>query len=779
MVTLADPDDPLSLQTLVDTVTVNGETFTRTYDAATRRLTLTTPEGRQRFVSLDARGRPTSASTPGLAAIDFAYDPLGRLAEIGQGTGADRRTVSFSYDPASWLAAITDPLSRTVGFARDPAGRVTSQTLADGSQIGFTYDANGNLATLTPPGRPAHAFAYTPLDFVALYDPPDVGVSPDTTASFFDLDRRLDAVIRPDGGTIDPGYGPATGRLTSIALPGGDALTYSYHPTSGSVSGISGPAGVALSYSYDGLLLTDSAWSGEVTGTVGRTYDANLRVTERTVNGGSAVSFVYDQDGLLTGAGELTITRDPSNGLVIGTTLGQVTTSRVYNEFGEMVQDSAAFAGGEIYRVAYSRDRLGRITEKAETIGGATATWGYGYDLAGRLASVTLDGSPYSSYTYDTNGNRLTYAGPFGSAAGTYDDQDRLLQYGDTTYTYTAAGELASKTQGAQTATFDYDALGNLRHVALPSGPTIEYVVDGRSRRVGKKVLGALVQGFLYQDQLNPIGELDSAGAVVARFVYGTRANVPDYMVKGGLTYRIFSDHLGSPRLVVDIASGEVAQRLDYDEFGRVTLDSAPGFQPFGFAGGLYDPQSGLVRFGARDYDAETGTWTAKDRLGFAGADTNIYTYSFSDPVNFIDVDGESALAIGVGIAGLAVIVATTALVTSPGYQEWARDRARDFQEWKDNLPTDEPVEPNYYDEFLNPPAYDPGWVCEYRGPRDYPAAPGKRGPRPGEYERRRPRDEPRREVPPEQDPPPPKPGWKELAWRLVGEIFGAANKSN
>ena len=42
--------------------------------------------------------------------------------------------------------------------------------------------------------------------------------------------------------------------------------------------------------------------------------------------------------------------------------------------------------------------------------------------------------------------------------------------------------------------------------------------------------------------------------------------------------------------------------------------DTNPGFQPFGFAGGLYDPDTGLVRFGARDYDAETGRWTSKER---------------------------------------------------------------------------------------------------------------------------------------------------------------------
>src|SRR5204863_9133550 len=79
---------------------------------------------------------------------------------------------------------------------------------------------------------------------------------------------------------------------------------------------------------------------------------------------------------------------------------------------------------------------------------------------------------------------------------------------------------------------------------------------------------------------------------------------------------------------------------MDYDEFGNILLDTNPGFQPFGFAGGLYDQHTKLVRFGARDYDAETGRWTAKDPIRFAGSDTNLYGYVLNDPVNFIDPSG-------------------------------------------------------------------------------------------------------------------------------------------
>jgi len=174
-------------------------------------------------------------------------------------------------------------------------------------------------------------------------------------------------------------------------------------------------------------------------------------------------------------------------------------------------------------------------------------TWDYGYDTAGRLVQsdlTTSGGTVSTSYLYDDNGNRLSKTGQFGTETGTYDAQDRMTSYGDCAYAYTANGELTTKTCGSEETTYQYDTFGNLTHVTMPDGIAIDYVIDARNRRVGKKVNGVLVQGFLYGDQLNPIAELDGSGAVVARFVYGTKPNVPDYMVKGGVTYRYVTDQL-------------------------------------------------------------------------------------------------------------------------------------------------------------------------------------------------------------------------------------------
>jgi RHS repeat-associated protein len=98
--------------------------------------------------------------------------------------------------------------------------------------------------------------------------------------------------------------------------------------------------------------------------------------------------------------------------------------------------------------------------------------------------------------------------------------------------------------------------------------------------------------------------------------------------------------------MVVEADTGSVVQRIDYTAFGEVKSDTNPGFQPFGFAGGLYDPDTGLVRFGARDYDPKVGRWTSKDPILFEGGDTNLYGYVLNDPVNLIDETGMFALGL-------------------------------------------------------------------------------------------------------------------------------------
>ncbi|HKV96973.1 MAG TPA: RHS repeat-associated core domain-containing protein [Gammaproteobacteria bacterium] len=350
-----------------------------------------------------------------------------------------------------------------------------------------------------------------------------------------------------------------------------------------------------------------------------------------------ARGYDFDNDGLLTGAGDETLTRDPGDGLITGSTLGGVTSAVTYDGFGEPLTDTVTDGATNLYSVGYTRDNLGRITQKTETVNGTTATWLYGYDGDGRLNAVTENGLPVASYGYDQNGNRVSVNA---AMIATYDDQDRLLTFGSNSYTYNANGELLTKTNPGGTASYTWDVLGNLQAVKLPSGTAVTYLYDGQNRRVGKEVNGTLTEGFLYDGQLEPVAELDGSGNIVEQFVYGTRPNVPDYIIKAGVEYRVISDQVGSPVLIVNASTGAVAEQVTYDAWGNISSDSNPGFQPFGFAGGLYDLGTGLVHFGARDYDPQTGRWISKDPILFAGAGPNLYAYVVNDPVDLDDQMG-------------------------------------------------------------------------------------------------------------------------------------------
>jgi YD repeat-containing protein len=259
---------------------------------------------------------------------------------------------------------------------------------------------------------------------------------------------------------------------------------------------------VTLGYTYDGALPRTTTWSGAVAGTVERRYDHLHRVKEVEALG-TTTAFGYDGDGLLTSAGPVTYGRDAANGRVASSATtggGAITEAWTYDAFGQVEGYEARSNGTVVFSLGYGHDAAGRITSIGENANGVSATKLYDYRAAatgiaadsGRLEIVT-EGPSVITYGYDPNGNRTTVNGV---TVGTYDNQDRLTAYGSNAYTYTAGGDLATKTVGSDVTTYTYDLLGNLRTVVLPGGGsanTITYVVDGQNRRVAKKKNGVFL----------------------------------------------------------------------------------------------------------------------------------------------------------------------------------------------------------------------------------------------------------------------------------------------
>jgi len=140
-------------------------------------------------------------------------------------------------------------------------------------------------------------------------------------------------------------------------------------------------------------------------------------------------------------------------------------------------------------------------------------------------------------------------------------------------------------------------------------------------RRVAKKINGVVVEKYLWAGMTNLLAVYEGTGALRYRF------DGPK-MMKGYNTYYLVTDQIGTVRAVAD-GAGRIVKRLDYDSFGNlITVTDNTNYLypplpmiPTTFANGLYDPDTKLIRFGLRDYDPETGRWTAKDPIGFAGGD--------------------------------------------------------------------------------------------------------------------------------------------------------------
>jgi len=460
----------------------------------------------------------------------------------------------------------------------------------------------------------------------------------------YDKARKLQEIARPDGNSVTLTYNEISGKLETVNLSTRGDIVLNYHETGAKeLESITTPEGNMLNYLYDGGFLISETMSGEVEGSVAFDYDNYFRVSKLVV-GTDEIDFTYNGDGQLITAGDISFSYDSNNGFLSESSFYSLINSSTYTSFGELNTFSSELDGNQLFFYDLDFDKAGRIVKRIETLDGETHEFSYEYDSHGRLDKVFKDTEKISDYKYDENGNRLTANDSSLALLAIYDDQDRLLYEprSDTTYLYSANGDLETKTDSEGTTSYSYDEFGNLISVTLPDSAVIDYIIDGKNRRIAKKIDGVVTYRFIYQDRLNPVAKVDEDGNIIEQYVYATKFSIPDYMIRDGEKYSIISDYLGSPRLVVKVSDGSIMQKISYNEFGVVKDEfTAPGFDkiPFGYAGGIDDKHTGLIRFGARDYGPETGRWTAKEPLGFR-ATTNFYAYVDNDPINNIDITG-------------------------------------------------------------------------------------------------------------------------------------------
>ena len=638
---------------ITDTVTVNGKDWTSADNTLTGMITNTSPLGRVSTVKYNTTNLLTDESeVTGILPLTFSYDTRGRLI----GTTVGTRTSTRDYDANGYLDYIITPDNKTYDYTFDVMGRLTREDRPDNTSIGYSYDNNGNMTLLVTPKSISHTFDYTGNDQRKDYTPPISG----SYAYVFDKERKLKTLTFPTGSQIQNTY--TNGLLTNTLTPE-NTIDFTYECTS-LLSGAS-MGSETVAYAYDGSLLETDTRSGILNKAINYTYDNNHRLASVTY-AGSNYLLGYDDDSLLTSVGGFTITRNTDNGLPESVSDGTLTQTRSFNGYGEVDNYSNTVNAVNAYDVSLTRDNSGRITERIEVIGAETITWDYVYDDLGRLEEVKKNTNVVESYEYDANGNRTletNTAKGITNKVYDYSNEDHIISAGTDLYVFDYDGFLVDKVSEAGATTHDYSLRGELLSVDLTDGRSITYDHDPMGRRVAKKIDGTVVEKYLWRDNTTLLAVYDGLDNLTMRFNYAD-GRLPISMLRGGNTYYMMYDQVGSLKLIVD-STGSTTKRIDYDSFGNIINDTNPGFTlPFGFAGGLHDRDTGLVRFGARDFDPTIGRWTAKDPIDFAGGDTNLYGYVANNPVNFIDPNGEfiNGITAGIGASIGAAVGATNAI---------------------------------------------------------------------------------------------------------------------
>ena len=112
-------------------------------------------------------------------------------------------------------------------------------------------------------------------------------------------------------------------------------------------------------------------------------------------------------------------------------------------------------------------------------------------------------------------------------------------------------------------------------------------------------------------------------------------------------TFFYHSDHLGSTSYITD-AKANITQFDAYLPYGELLVDehSSSEDMPYKFNGKQFDEETGLYYYGARYMNPVASIWYGVDPLAEKYISSGAYTYCESNPIVFIDPNGEKKVVV-------------------------------------------------------------------------------------------------------------------------------------
>ncbi|MGJ4945586.1 RHS repeat-associated core domain-containing protein [Bradyrhizobium sp. HKCCYLS1011] len=582
---VVEPDTPsLRLQTdyVYDafghkqSVTVSGadivnRSSTSSYDARGQFATSNSNAlGQSESIQYDVRfGLPTSQTGPNGLTTTWSYDSFGRkILEVrpdgtqskwiyhfcnGVNGGTETclsgasyfvQETSYAADGTTVIAPVAtvfyDALEREIGRqtqgfdgslvqatkAYDALGRVTKTSrpyFANGGTpqyTTFTYDTLGRVVTTTQPDGSVSQAAYHGLTTV------ETNALNQTRTTTKNSQSQIVSVTDALGKTLTAAY-DAVGNMVQTTDPDGNVVTASYDLRGRKIAS-SDPDLGSWSYSYNtlGLLIGQTDAKAQ---TVGLTYDKLNRLVQRVEPDMTSV-WVYDS---------------AANGI------------------GKLASSSITAGSGNGFARNFSYDSLGRPSQVATTVDGATYTMGATYDANSRLTKVSYPSGFTARYGYNSLGfaNQLQDDATAQSywTANAMDAEGHITQQtaGNGLVTTRGfdplTGRLTSVATGVNNAVqnlgFGYDRLGNLTSRSDANTSVSEsFVYDPLSRLTSSTT------------NLNPT-------PLVKTFAYSATGNILSKSDVGTYTYPAAGQPL--PHAVMSVSGGTISATFTYDANGN------------------------------------------------------------------------------------------------------------------------------------------------------------------------------------------------------------------
>ena len=553
------------------------------------------------------------------AVADHAYTRF--LKPILTITDANNGVTTLGYNLADQLTSVTDPRTLKTQYQYNGLGDLIKQISPDTGSTSYRYAADGQRSgqtdarnkatddTLDAAGRVTQrnqAGVITQYSYGAANDPDPTRIG------------RLVQYTDPSG-TTQLGYnlrGQLTRKSISYTTVGSVTATrvlqYQYDDK-GRLSGITYPSGLQIGYHYTVDQLDSIQLNGQDLIKQIQWQGPSQRLSSWTWANGQQSQWQYDSNG------RISLIKHGD----------RYSKSYQYDDAGRLLQQNDSLT--PVLGQSYQYDKLDRLTQTTRN----TTTEQYQYDADSNRSSKTV-GSASTAYTYPATNNRLSSAG---TTAFTYDAAGNITK-GRYSYSYDNGGRLSTVKNGTTTlSSYWYNTLGQ-RVIQSSNGKPIHYVYDEAGHRIGSYADPATQQ---ISDETVWLGDLPIA---TVRQDNGQAK-----------AWYLHSDHLATPRQVVDPASNSVLWQWEGEAFGATPPDEDPDhdgkkfIQNLRFPGQWQDRVSGLVYNYYRDYDPELGRYIQSDPIGLKGG-INTYGYVGGNPLQLSDPEGLTAACGTIGTLG-------------------------------------------------------------------------------------------------------------------------------